>query len=82
MLTPTVREGQIYRKQDQAGGLPSPGGLLTCRWTVPRPSRNACLADSGIAPPGQEGWTRHQEKYREAPLMERTGWWFNFNKSF
>ena len=35
-----------------------------------------------IAPPGQEGWTRHQEKYREAPLMERTGWWFNFNKSF
>jgi hypothetical protein len=20
----------------------------------------------GIAPPGQEGWTRHQEKYREA----------------
>ena len=21
-----------------------------------------------IAPPGQEGWTRHQEKYREASL--------------
>src|SRR6186997_1121390 len=24
------------------------------------------LADRDIAPPGQEGWTRHQEKYREA----------------
>ena len=24
------------------------------------------LADRAIAPPGQEGWTRHQEKYREA----------------
>ena len=24
------------------------------------------LADRVIAPPGQEGWTRHQEKYREA----------------
>ena len=24
------------------------------------------FADSDIAPPGQEGWTRHQEKYREA----------------
>ena len=24
------------------------------------------MADRDIAPPGQEGWTRHQEKYREA----------------
>jgi hypothetical protein len=32
--------------------------------------------------PGQEGWTRHQEKYREAPLKERTGWWVNFNNLF
>src|SRR4029450_13944138 len=24
------------------------------------------LEDRNIAPPGQEGWTRHQEKYREA----------------
>ena len=24
------------------------------------------LPDRDIAPPGQEGWTRHQEKYREA----------------
>src|SRR6516225_6055038 len=22
----------------------------------------------------EEGWPRHQEKYREAPFMERTGW--------
>ena len=27
---------------------------------------NPYLADRAIAPPGQEGWTRHQEKYREA----------------
>jgi VWFA-related protein len=26
------------------------------------------LADRVIAPPGQEGWTRHQEKYREASV--------------
>ena len=24
------------------------------------------MTDRDIAPPGQEGWTRHQEKYREA----------------
>ena len=24
------------------------------------------MAECDIAPPGQEGWTRHQEKYREA----------------
>src|SRR4029434_5597810 len=28
----------------------------------------AYLSDRDIAPPGQEGWTRHQEKYREASL--------------
>jgi len=29
-----------------------------------------------IAPPGQEGWTRHQENVAKHPIMERTGWWF------
>ena len=28
--------------------------------------QGAGMADRDIAPPGQEGWTRHQEKYREA----------------
>ena len=33
----------------------------------PRPSAAMTyLTDRAIAPPGQEGWTRHQEKYREA----------------
>ena len=27
---------------------------------------NDTLGDRDMAPPGQEGWTRHQEKYREA----------------
>src|SRR5262249_30260728 len=26
------------------------------------------------SPPREEGWTRHQEKCREATLLERTGW--------
>jgi hypothetical protein len=29
-----------------------------------------------IAPPGQEGWTRHQEKVAKLPFVEQTGWWF------
>ena len=31
------------------------------------------LADRDIAPPGQEGWTRHQGKYREASFDEADG---------
>src|SRR6185436_3447115 len=30
-----------------------------------------------IAPPGQEGWLRHQEKSRAATLAAQTGWWFS-----
>ena len=42
------------------GGLP-----YVFRRRAPASSGND-LADRDIAPPGQEGWTRHQEKYREA----------------
>jgi len=34
-----------------------------------------------IAPPVQEGWTRHQENIAKHPLSERTGWWFNFQNN-
>ena len=45
------------------------------------------LADRAIAPPGQEGWTRHQEKYREASsdgadgvvVQDQTGIFLNLN---
>ena len=33
-----------------------------------------------IAPPGQEGWTRHQEKYREASFDGRR-WWFKIKRN-
>jgi len=29
-----------------------------------------------LAPPGQEGWLRHQEKAAIASLTPQTGWWF------
>jgi hypothetical protein len=35
-----------------------------------------------ITPPGQEGWTRHQEKVAKLSIMERTGWWFWFDEFF
>jgi len=38
------------------------------------------LAWRTIAPPGQEGWLRHQEKSREATSTAQTGWWFKFMK--
>ena len=45
------------------------------------------LADRAIAPPGQEGWTRHQVKYREASfdgadgvvVQDRTEMFLNLN---
>ena len=51
-------------------------GVVVFLLLTPSPSSSA--AKINIAPPGQEGWTRHQEKYREASLMERTGWWVHF----
>ena len=41
------------------------GGFHRSFRESPRPLATY-LADCDIAPPGQEGWTRHQEKYREA----------------
>jgi hypothetical protein len=41
-----------------------------------RKRRDAQSKNVPIAPPGQEGWTRHQENVAKLPIMERTGWWF------
>ena len=52
------------------------------QWPPRSNSKNLPAEFAASLASGQEGWTRHQEKYREASLMERTGWWFKIKRKY
>src|SRR5215510_3644681 len=85
------RAARISDQQSPLADLNHPSAIsLSITFALPEKLESKLIAvyqavnkstGRGLAPPGQEGWLRHQEKSRDSSLTPQTGWWFMFNQN-